>query len=280
VKNKPAELDETLIQDRLQGFVNAYGANSTLVRELLDGRSVEGAAAFVRQSSVFADSARTAQALASGSTFTDDPALDIVLAYFPTLVRFEQTRAQIGDQEGGLAEQIGRARHAVHGTRVPPDATFSLRLADGVVSGYPYNGTIAPPYTTLYGLYDRHHGHGAASAASTDSPWALPERWRNPPPELDLSTPLDFVTTADIIGGNSGSPVINRNLEVVGVVFDGNIESLPGSYIYLPATNRAVSVDVRGILEALRSVYDMERIAGELTTGQLVRGGEVEALRR
>jgi hypothetical protein len=280
IGNKPAELDEALIQDRLQGFASAYGADSELVRDLLDGRSPEGAAAFIRQNSVFADSARTAQALDANSTFSNDAGLDIVLAYFPTLVRFEQQRSQIGDQEGAIAEQIGRARYAVYGTRVPPDATFSLRLADGVVSGYPYNGTTAPPYTTLFGLYDRHHANRSAYAPPSASPWDLPARWQNPPAGLDLSTPLNFVSTADIIGGNSGSPVVNRNLEVVGVIFDGNIESLPGSYIYLPASNRAVSVDVRGILESLRDIYDMERIVGELTTGQLIRSGDAQALMR
>jgi hypothetical protein len=275
IGNKPAELDEALIQDRLQGFVDAYGADHAMVRNLLDGRSVEGAAAHVRQNSVFADSARTAQALASDATFADDAALDIVLAYFPTLARFEQMRGQLGSQEASLAEQIGRARHAVYGTRVPPDATFSLRLADGVVAGYPYNGTVAPSHTSLFGLYERYHANRDAYLGDPDaSPWDLPERWRTPPADLDLATPVNFATTSDIIGGNSGSPVINRNLEVVGLVFDGNMESLPGSYIYLPETNRTVAVDVRGILEAMSAVYDLDRVVTELTTGQLGPGEE------
>lgn len=279
IKNKPAELDEALIQDRLQGFVDAYGADSELARNVLKGRSPEGAAAFVRQNSVFADSARTAQALEASPTFAGDAGLDVVLGYFPTLVRFEQSRTQIGDQESTIAEQLGRARFAVYGTRVPPDATFSLRLADGLVQGYRYNGTVAPPYTTLFGLYDRYIAHRSAYAQPDDSPWDLPDRWRTPPADLNLSTPLNFASTSDIIGGNSGSPVVNRNLEVVGLIFDGNMESLPGSYIYLPETNRAVAVDVRGILEALRVIYDLDRIVIELNTGQLVRG-EAELQRR
>ena len=152
----------------------------------------------------------------------------------------------------------------MYGTDVPPDATFSLRIADGVVAGYEYNGTVATRvHTTFYGLYDRHYSH----AGMED--WALPDRWANPPETLDLSTPMNFVSTADIIGGNSGSPVLDRDLEVVGVVFDGNIESLPGDYIYLPTLNRSVTVDVRAILEALDEIYDTDRLVLELTSGEL-----------
>jgi hypothetical protein len=132
-----------------------------------------------------------------------------------------------------------------------------------VVSGYEYNGTRAPVYTTFYGLYDRYYSHGAGSL------WDLPERWANAPATFDRSTPMNFVSTADIIGGNSGSPVLNTDLEIVGVVFDGNIESLPGDFIYVPDVNRAVTVDSRGILEALDEIYDADRIVLELTTGTM-----------
>ena len=159
---------------------------------------------------------------------------------------------------------MGRARYEIYGTALPPDATFSLRIADGVVSGYPDNGTEAPPFTTLYGLYDRHYSHAGREE------WALPEAWIRAEPDLDLTTRINFASTADIIGGNSGSPVLDAELEVVGVVFDGNAESLPGDYIYLPERNRSVAVDARAILEALDVVYDMDRLVLELTTGELV----------
>ena len=117
-------------------------------------------------------------------------------------------------------------------------------------------------------MYDHFHSYGA------ESDWKLPGRWINPPASFDLSTPLNFVSTADIIGGNSGSPIVNRELELVGVVFDGNIESLPGDYIYVPDRNRAIGVDARGMLEALDEIYDADRLVLELTTGTLASSEE------
>ena len=278
ITDKPAELDEALMQDRFQGFVDAYGLDSEIAVNVLDGRSPEGAASFVRQNSALADSAGAARALEAETLTMEDPAIQIVQDYLPAFSAFQRTIGQVGQQEENVAERIGRARYAIYGTSVPPDATFSLRLADGVVEPYAYNGTLAPVYTTFYGLYDRHHAH-EETVEGGDNPWDLPERWLTVPEGLDLSTPLNFISTADIIGGNSGSPVVNRNLEVVGVVFDGNIESLPGDYIYLPESNRSVTVDARGILEALDDMYDMDRIVLELQTGTVV-DTEEEADRR
>jgi hypothetical protein len=152
----------------------------------------------------------------------------------------------------------------VYGTDVPPDASFSLRLSDGVVRGYNYNGTVAPPYTTFYGMYEHNHAYGP------DSEWSLPARWTQPPASFERSTPVNLVSTNDITGGNSGSPLLNENLEVVGLIFDGNIESLAGDFIYLPGRMRAVSVDVRGIQEALDDIYDADRLVHEATEGELV----------
>jgi hypothetical protein len=112
-------------------------------------------------------------------------------------------------------------------------------------------------------LYDHYYSYGPGSD------WDLPEKWVDPPGSFDLSTPVNFVSTADIIGGNSGSPVLDREHRVVGLVFDGNIESLPGNYIYLPERNRTVSVDARGILEALEEMYGAGRLVVEMTSGGL-----------
>ncbi|HEX2934002.1 MAG TPA: S46 family peptidase [Bacteroidales bacterium] len=157
--------------------------------------------------------------------------------------------------------ELGHLIFELYGTNYPPDATFSLRIADGIVKGYNYNGTKAPYKTTFYGLYDRYYSFPRGEA------WDLPKRWLNPAKEL-LPITMNFVSTNDIIGGNSGSPVINKNLEVVGLVFDGNMESLPGRFIYIPDANRSVSVSAEGMLGALKYIYKASRLQNELEEGK------------
>lgn len=159
--------------------------------------------------------------------------------------------------------RLGRARYEVYGTEIAPDATSSPRITDGVVLRYEYNGTIAPPYTTFYGMYDRHYSFGQGTE------WDLPARWLPKPANLNLGTPLNFISTADTYGGNSGSPAVTKNLELVGLNFDRNINGLSRDYVYLPERGRNVMVDVRAIAESLRSVFNGGRILKELTGGSL-----------
>jgi hypothetical protein len=212
--------------------------------------------------SVLVDSASTAAAVAVGNLTMQDPAVEVALAIMQRMGPFQAALQPLEAEGGEITNALGRALFEVYGTELPPDATFSLRITDGIVAEYEYNGTIAPVYTTFYGLYDHYYSYGPGTF------WDLPERWLSPPPDFDLSTPVNFVSTADIIGGNSGSPVLNRNLEVVGLAFDGNIESLPGDYIFLPEANRCVSVDVRGIVEALEDIYRADRLVAELRVAQ------------
>jgi len=265
VARQPRELQRRLLAARLGEFEHYFGVNSDVARQILAGRTPDAAARAILEQSVLTDSAGAIAAMEGGTLSAMDPAVQMITAIVPRIGPFQGSYQGLSEQEESLSRQIGTARFEIYGTTDPPDATFSLRIADGVVLPYEYNGTKAPIHTTFWGLYDRFHSFG------TGTDWDLPERWRTPPAALDLSAPLNFVSTADIIGGNSGSPVVNSDLELVGVVFDGNIESLPGDYIYLPETNRAVTVDAGGIMEALEHVYRAERLVAELRSGQRSR---------
>jgi hypothetical protein len=172
------------------------------------------------------------------------------------LIKWSEDNVESIEQRAG--EKLGRASFAVYGKTTYPDATFTLRLSYGKVAGYPMNGTIAPPKTTFYGLYDR------ANSFNLEGPFALPSRYLEGLGKLNLATPLDFVTTNDIIGGNSGSPVIDRDGRIVGLIFDGNIESLVGDFIYDETTNRAVAVTTNAMTEAVQKLYGAQRLVDEL----------------
>jgi len=158
-----------------------------------------------------------------------------------------------------LNQDLGEVIFKVFGSKISPDATSSLRIAEGAIKGYEYNGTIAPGKTTFYGLWDRYYSFGQKTY-----PWGLHERWKKVPEELDLSIPIGFASTNDIVGGNSGSSAINKNLEVVGLVHDGNLESLAGHFIFDPENNRSVATDSWGLIEALKYVYKTDRLVEEL----------------
>lgn len=187
----------------------------------------------------------------------DDPLASLA----HTLVKDYKTSVELTQQYGkqiqGYNEDIALAAFQVFGDQLPPDATFTLRISDGLVKNYSYNGTVAPVYTTYYGLYNRYFSH------QSEFPWDLPQAWLNPTMDL-LKTPLNFISTNDIIGGNSGSAIINAKGEAVGLVFDGNIESLPGNFIFDDEVNRAVSVHAGGIVGAMRYIYKADRILKEL----------------
>ncbi|MCY3703907.1 MAG: S46 family peptidase [Gammaproteobacteria bacterium] len=265
VPDQPPALQELLLAARLRDIEASYGADSPLATSLLGGRSPEDVAASIVAESVLADSAGAVDAVRSGTAGMGDPAMQLLGALISGIGPFQQAMGSISPEEEQIAAALGRARFEVYGTDVPPDATFSLRIADGVVSEYEYNGTFAPVVTTFYGLYDRHYSHVAGGTG--DGEWDLPARWLDPPGDPELSTAINFVSTNDIIGGNSGSPLVNADLELVGLAFDSNTEGLSGEYIFLTDRARAVSVDVRGILEALEEVYLAERIVEELRSG-------------
>jgi hypothetical protein len=155
--------------------------------------------------------------------------------------------------------KIARALFETKGSSMYPDATFTLRLSYGTVKGYQVDGKTYAPFTDFAGLWQHAAEHG------DKYPFHIPESWEKAKSSLNLKTPFNFVSDADIIGGNSGSPVINKNAEIVGLIFDGNIQSLPGDFYFDATVNRAISVDVRGMFEALRKVYHANEIVNELT---------------
>jgi hypothetical protein len=265
IADHPGALEEEMLRLRLVDLVGYLGADDPVVARALDGRSPEGAATSLLSRSVFATQERTARAFTQGAPDPADPILDLVRGLQPRFTAFQAAEAAVSARERDLAADLGRARFEVYGTEVAPDATSSPRITDGVVIPYEYNGTLAPTHTTFYGIYDRFYGHQG------NPEWALPPRWVPAPEGLDLSTPLNFISTSDTYGGNSGSPAVTRDLALVGLNFDRNIEGLSRDFIYLPERGRNIMVDVRAIREALDEVYDADRIVLEILTGRMVR---------
>jgi hypothetical protein len=246
----------------MQESLEELGPDNAFVKAVLAGRSPKEAAAAIIGGTKLADPAVRKQLLDGGETAvrqSTDPLIVTARAIDPVLRDLnKRVEAEVTSVESAARQKIGQARFAVYGTSVYPDATFTLRLSYGKASGYPMNGTLAPYKTTFAGLYDR--------SASFDGkpPFDLVPRFKEARSRVELSTPLDFVTTNDIIGGNSGSPVVNKAGELVGLIFDGNIESLVGRFVYDDTTNRAVAVHSAAIVHVLRVVYGAGALADEL----------------
>jgi hypothetical protein len=261
---------DTLLETRmLAAYLGAMAAelpgNDPVVRAALAGRSPEDAARVMVATSVIRTSEQRRALVAGGAVAigaSNDPFVALARLIDPLQRDIQRQWDDLTNQEAQNDERVARALLAVFGTSVAPDATFSLRISDGEIKRYPYNGTQAQPFTTFYGLFDRSFGFGGRA------PWSLPARWLARKDSLNLATPLNAVGTNDIIGGNSGSPVINRDGEVVGLIFDGNMEGLPARFLFTEARGRSVWVDSRAILEALRRVYDAGALADELAGGR------------
>ena len=256
------EMEIARMTSALEADVKELGPTDVWLKAVLDGRTPKDAANQMVTGTKVGDPAFR-KSLAEGGQAAVDGSTDLLIAMARRIdpVRREQIKwfennvESVGQRAG---EQLGKARFAVYGKNTYPDATFTLRLSYGQVMGFPMNGTKAPYKTTMYGLYDR--------AASFDykAPFDLPKRYLDGKEKLDLSTPFDFVTTNDIIGGNSGSPVVNRNGEIVGLIFDGNIQSLVGDFVYDPYQNRAVAVHTAAMTEALKKLYGAQKLVDEL----------------
>ncbi len=258
-------LEEVKLADSLALLASELGTSHPVVAAVLQGRTPEVRAGELVRGTTLAD-VEARKALVAGGVHAVEASTDPMIVLARTVdAEARALRKRYEDEVASVEREayarIAQAVFAVHGTAAYPDATSTLRLAYGAVRGYQEDGRIIPPFTDFAGLFARAAAHGH------QPPYRIVERWAAKRAALALSTPFNFVSTLDIVGGNSGSPVVNRQGELVGVIFDGNIQSLPGYFIYDAAVNRAVAVDARGILEALRTVYGAERLVKELVGG-------------
>jgi len=257
-----SDLEELMMAKAFEKALAELGPNDEFVKAALGGATPEAAAKKLIGGTKLADPKIREELLKGGEDAvakSTDPLIVLARKVDPTHRADEKwTRDNIESVMTSAGEKIGKARFAVYGKTAAPDATFTLRLSFGTAIGYPMNGTLAPYKTTLYGLYDR------ALSFADKGDFALPARFWDRKASLDLATPVNFVCSCDIIGGNSGSPVVNRAGELVGLIFDGNIESLPGRFAYDGTKNRAVAVHCAYMLEGLKKLYDAAPLATEI----------------
>ncbi len=266
-ENFDEEYQRMFLEMQVGMMIKYLGMENSAVQKLTGGRTnTDDAVSYILNNSLLTSKEKVQNLAvqdAEAILNSPDPVIQFTLIANEKRPALSDQQKTLSAKEGGYTQLLGRALFEVYGTSIPPDATFTLRISDGVVEGFPYNGTVAPPITTFYGMYDRYYGF------NKEYPWNLPEKWIAPPAEFELSTPFNFVSTNDIIGGNSGSPVINKKAEIVGLAFDGNIQSLPGSFIFTTEENRTVSVHSQGMYEALKDLYKATRLSDELKNGTL-----------
>jgi hypothetical protein len=267
-------LETALLSDSLSDMQEALGQDNPDVKKVLQGRTPAEAAKDLISNTKLDDVEVRKQLYEGGQAAIDasrDPMILAMQAVEPDALaarkEFDDKVDAVVRQDGAL---IARTRFKASGFTQPPDATFTLRLSYGQVKGYREDGRAIPFETTMGGAYEHAAAHG------DKPPYNLPESWIKAKPELNLKTPLNFVSTADIIGGNSGSPTVNTKGEVVGIIFDGNIQSLAWNFAYSDVQGRAVSVDARAIQEALRRIYGATALADELmgTKAEAAKAGK------
>jgi hypothetical protein len=245
-------------------FMQKYlGPTHAIVKRILGDKTPEARADELLKGTRITD-AEIQLLLRAGGKATIDASTDPMIVLARSLEPDAQAVTKRYEEEVTAVQaaaypKIGQAVFAVDGAKAYPDATGTLRLSYGSVKSYMEDGKKIPPYTFFAGLYERSAQHNG------QPPFDLAPRWAEAKATLDLKTPFDMVSTNDIVGGNSGSAVVNKKGELVGLIFDGNIQSLPGYFIYEEPINRAVSVDSRAIVEALRKVYKANALADELT---------------
>jgi hypothetical protein len=261
-----ADMEEFFLRRALEDAVKELGADDEFVRAALGGGEPAKVAKDLIAGTKLFDVAERRKLIEGGEKAVAESTDSLIVwarrldpVYRAQRKWYEDEIESVTVAEGN---RVAKARFAVYGKSTYPDATFTLRLSYGKVAGYELGTTFVAPFTTFHGLYDRAIGH------SEKPPFDLAPRVKSAKMKLNLAAKLNFVTTNDIIGGNSGSPIVNAKGEYVGLVFDGNIQSLVGRYAYDDARNRTVAVHSSGILEAMRSVYGMGKLADEVAGGK------------
>jgi hypothetical protein len=258
----PVQVERTLIAQRLTDIRGAYGPNDPTMQRLFGNKTPEEWAEELASESRLRTQDGAQRLYNQGYRDSDDPSVSLVEAiaplYFSVVEQLQDFRAS----EQSINARLNQARLAVFGAdQVAPDAAATLRISDGRVRGYMADSTEVPAYTTFGGMYERAQAKNAA-------PWDLPDRWQASAADSTLrAAPLNLVSTVDISGGSSGSPLVNADLELVGVVFDSNQPALPNRFLYRTEQARAIAVDSRGIIAALRHVYNAEALVQELVDG-------------
>jgi hypothetical protein len=255
------DLERALLADELSRLVEDRGGNDPLVQSVLAGKNPRTRAAEI----IAGTKLHTAQGrkdLAKlgleGIKNSTDPLVVLLRSLEPEYRKIREATEAIDEQERQAYAKVTEAKFAAGGDSVYPDATFTLRLSYGAVSGYQSKGKAIPAHTKIGGAFEHEKVH------LQKDPWVLPKSWHAAKDSLNPDTPFNFVATADIIGGNSGSPVVSRDGAMVGIIFDGNIESLPGDFYYSDQQARSVSVHIAGVLEAMRKIYQAGHLADQM----------------
>ncbi len=252
---------------RLAGYwqeaIDVLGKDDRFVVRVLGSRTPLAAATAVIEGSQLDQLAERRKLLDGGKAAvlaSTDPLIVLARDVYPMRRRLEKSyEVEVDTPTLRAGDELATIRFKLYGKDAYPDATFSLRLSYGKVAGYDADGVLMPFQTNFAGLYAR------SFAFDGKPPFNLPTRWLEKQRDLNLATPLNFLSTLDIIGGISGSPVVDRNGELVGVIFDGNLEGLGGRYVYTDRKARAIAVDARAIVESLTKVYGANALVTELT---------------
>ncbi len=255
------DLERLVLADELSRFMEKRGGDDELVQKVLAGKGPrERAAELIEGTTLFDVDARKKLAAAGleGIASSKDPLIQLARLLEPEYRALRERTEELDERERQAYAKITDVKFQLEGESTYPDATFTLRLAFGVVKGYKEDGTDVPAQTTMGGAFEHEKQHGG------EDPWELPESWHEAKDSITSTTPFNFVCTADIIGGNSGSPIVDRSGKLVGVIFDGNIQSLTADFYHSEEQGRAVGVHIAAVLEALEKVYDAGALKAQI----------------